>query len=71
MKRQTAEQVSSPTSEYLVAGVPGMATEDAIRAWSRAQRREDTQGRDFGHRKSDWGRKAASAYTWLRTDRGP
>jgi len=42
-----------------------------IRAYSRATRREDRIAKGLGFRRSDWHRKALSAYTSLRTDRGP
>jgi len=36
----------------------------------RAVRKEERYEKGFGQR-TDWYRKALSAYTWLRTDRGP
>jgi len=47
------------------------ATEEGIRAISRASRWEGRYEKGFGQRRSDWHRMVASAYTWLRTDKGP
>jgi len=49
----------------------GTATEEGIRAASRALRREQIYEKGYGLRRSDWHRRAVPAYTWFRTDRGP
>ena len=53
-----------------IAGSPETPTE-GVRAASASQRREDRHEKGFGLRRSDWHRKAPSAYTWMRTDKGP
>lgn len=50
---------------------PTTATEEGLRAWSRSVWRSDTVAVGLGQRRSDWHRGALSAYTWLRTGRGP
>jgi len=50
---------------------PRIATEEGIRAASIAVRRAASYEKGFGQRRSNWHRKACSAYTWLRTGRGP
>jgi len=55
----------------VTAGSPHTATEEGLRAGSRATGRDDRWCKGFGERRSDWSRRALSAYTWLRTGRGP
>jgi len=57
--------------EAHLGGTPETATEEGIRAASKAQSRRDRQAEGFGQRRGDWHRKAIPAYTWLRTDKGP
>ncbi|KAF8415586.1 hypothetical protein EV426DRAFT_663716 [Tirmania nivea] len=46
-------------------------TEGGIRQLSKASRSQHRTVRSFGIRRSAWNRQSLSAYTWLRTDRGP
>lgn len=48
-----------------------LVTEGGIRQASKASRAKCRTAPGFGVRRSDWNRQALSAYTWLRTDRGP
>ena len=42
-----------------------------MRAISRASRKSARIQAGFGHRRSEWNQHSLSAYTWMRTDRGP
>lgn len=46
-------------------------TEGGIRQTSRSTRAKARTAPGFGVRRCEWNRHALSAYTWLRTDRGP
>lgn len=54
-----------------IVGSPRKSTEEGVRATPKARRREARHNQGFGQQISDWHRQALSAYTWLRTDRGP
>jgi len=55
----------------MVSLKPRTATHEGIRAASRANRREIRTQPGFGKRRTAWHRHALSAYTWLRTEKGP
>lgn len=65
-KRATFESLLGDT-----VGAPNIATREGVRAFSRSIGRKERQEPGFGHRRTEWGRHALSAYTWLRTNRGP
>lgn len=48
-----------------------LVTEGGIRQLSKAQRSRAKTASGYGVRRPEWNRHAMSAYTWLRTDRGP
>ncbi|KAF8451403.1 hypothetical protein BGX38DRAFT_1269417 [Terfezia claveryi] len=54
-----------------VTGHRCMVTEGGLRASSKAIRKEARMKAGYGIRRVDWNRHALSAYTWLRTNRGP
>ena len=50
---------------------PSTATFEGIIAHTKASRARERQAASFGIRRPDWHRHALSAYTWLRTGKGP
>ncbi|KAF8422185.1 hypothetical protein EV426DRAFT_706332 [Tirmania nivea] len=55
----------------LIRGTERTVTEGGIRAASKAIRKEARTRTGYGKRRCEWDRRALSAYTWMRTDRGP
>jgi len=60
-----------PSSLGVIAGSRAIAIAEDIKAFSRGSRKDERFEKGFGQRKSDWHRRALSAYTWLRTERDP
>jgi len=54
-----------------ISGITAIATEGGIRARFKAVSRDERTQRGYGVRRTEWGKRALSAYTWCRTDRGP
>ena len=54
-----------------ISGATQIATEEGVRAISRATRKSARTEAGFGQRRSEWNRHSLSAYTWTRTERGP
>ena len=54
-----------------ISGTARTATEEGVRAISRATRKTHRQQPGFNARSCEWNRHALSAYTWTRTERGP
>jgi len=54
-----------------ISGSRGIATEEGVRAFSRAIRKSHRQQPGFNPRTCEWNRHSMSAYTWTRTERGP
>ena len=55
-----------------VAGSPNITTFEGLRAYGKAIRREARSQATFGlGNKIRWSRRALSAYSWMRTNRGP
>jgi len=50
---------------------PQKVTHEGLKAASRNNRKASRTQPGFGKRRTDWHRHALSAYTWLRTERGP
>lgn len=51
--------------------LPRIATSGGLRASSKALRKATRTEKGFGVRRTEWNRQALSAYSWMRTDRGP
>jgi len=54
-----------------ISGTAWTATEEGVRATSRATRKSYRQEPGFNPRSAEWNRNSLSAYTWARTERGP
>jgi len=54
-----------------VEGASQIAIDEGIRQSCKETRREHPHKPEFGKRRTDWHRHAVSAYTWLRTNKGP
>ena len=52
-------------------GSPEHATYQGVNGAPRAERAKARTKAGFGRRRSNWGRRALSAHTWIRTDWGP
>ena len=54
-----------------ISGKDNVATEEGVRAISRAIRKSHRQQPGFNPRTCEWNRHSGSAYTWTRSERGP
>ena len=71
ISRATIEEADRLSKDASILGLKseGVVTPVGLRAWSRRVR-ADPRGRN-GSGLLGWGRKALSAYTWCRSDKGP
>ena len=66
------EDPSSDCGAEVLAGLGNVATQEGLRAYGKDIRKGYRQQAGYGKgRRPLWGRKALSAYTWMRCNKGP